>query len=385
MSSRVIIFFGNFFFSVSTALSIYVLLPYLTTYMSEAYTGLVIATGGFVALILFFLLPKWEGRYGAQQLVLGLAALEMFSFLALAVAPSAFAGTLFVISAFALQPCVFYGLDLLLEATGSDVSDTGRVRTAFLTAWNIGALTAPLLLSAVLINSNDYGRVFVVAAGMLVPFIVLLAAQKLPQIARGHAVTSMKKTLVCISHDRDFSAVTFAHFLLYLFYIWAPLYTPMYLHSVLGFPWSSLGWIFAIMLIPYVVLEYPAGWLADRYLGDKEMMFVGFVLAGGSLAALSVLTPDSSIYLVLGILFLSRVGAALVEGMTEGHFFRRMTATDINSMSFFRGVWPLAFTIGPLVASLIFFFGNFQLFFILTGCFIMITGVVTTLLIKDFR
>lgn len=384
MHPRAILFVGNFFFSIFTALTIYVLLPFLSSFMPAAYTGLVVTAGGVIAVALFPLLPRLVTRHGAQQLALVFAIIEMVALFALAAAPGAIAGSMLAIIAITLVPFISYELDLLLEAAASEKSEMGRIRTIFLTAWNSGALAAPLLLAALLDNTNDYYRVFIAAAAMLVPFIVLFAARSLPK-GVSPKLSHMQDTLACMAHDRDLAAVTFAHFLLYLFYIWAPLYVPAYLHSVLGIPWSTLGLMFSIMLIPYALLEYPAGWIADRFLGDKELMFAGFIIAGGALAMLGTLSPDSSLSLILLILIGSRIGAALVESMTEGHFFRRVSAEDVNSMSIFRGIWPLANVIGPIVASLILYFGTYQLFFVISGGFILIVGAATTLLIRDFK
>jgi MFS family permease len=384
MSPRVILFVGNFFFSIFTALTIYILLPFLSAFMPHMYAGLVVAAGGLVAVALFPALPQLVARYGAQQLALVFALAEMIALFALAAAPGAIAGALLVIITVALQPFISYELDLLLEATDGDKGTMGRVRTIFLTAWNFGALAAPLLLGAILDSTNDYNRIFLAAAATLVPFVVLFAARTLPKGAPPK-LSHMRDTLTCVSCDRDLAAVTFAHFLLYLFYIWAALYIPIYLHNVLGFSWADLGWMFSVMLIPYALLEYPAGWIADKILGDKELLFAGFIIAGASLAAFSILTPFSSLTLVLTLLVASRVGAALVESMTEGHFFRRVSKEDINSMSIFRGIWPLANVIGPVAASLILFLGNFQILFALTGGFILAAGAGATLFIKDFR
>lgn len=384
MSPRVILFFANFFFSTLSALAIYVLLPYLSTLMPVAYTGLVVAGGGLVALILFPFLPRLVGRYGAQKLALIFALVEMITLFVLAAAPGAFASILLVIVMVALQPFLSYELDLLLEAASSGAGMAGRVRALFLTAWNAGAFIAPLLIGALLANSDAYGRVFIAAAAALVPFIVLFAARRLPTGAIPEP-SPMSETLACIFHNRDLAAVSVAHIVLWFFYVWAPLYGPIYLHSVLGFSWADLGWIFSIMLIPYVLLEYPAGWLADRFIGDKEMMLAGFLVAGAALSSLGLLTSSSSLTLVLCILIVSRSGAALIESMTEGHFFRRVTARDVNSVSFFRGAWPLAYVIGPIIGSTILFFGSYQLLFLLTGGFIAIAGSIATLMVKDFR
>lgn len=384
MSPRVTIFVGNFFFAIFTSLAIYVLLPFLSAFMPSQYAGLVVAAGGVIAVASFPFLPELVARYGAQQLTLVFALVEMVALFALAAAPGAIAGALLVIITVALQPFISYALDLLLEAATTEKETVGRVRTLFLTAANFGALAAPLLLGAILDSTNDYNRVFLAAAATLVPFIVLFTGKSLPKRAPPK-LSHMRDTLYCLSCDRDLAAVTFAHFLLYLFYIWAALYIPIYLHNTLGFSWANLGWMFSVMLIPYALLEYPAGWIADQMLGDKELMFAGFTIAGGAFAMLSILTPASPLFFILIILVSSRVGAALIESMTEGHFFRRVSEDDINSISIFRGIWPLANVIGPVAASLILFVGNFQILFALTGGFILATGVGATLLIKDFR
>ncbi|MBU6214603.1 MFS transporter [Patescibacteria group bacterium] len=384
MSPRAFLFFGNFFLSISSALLVYILLPFLSSYIPESVTGLVIAGGGALSLSLFFVLPHWGQTYGAQRLALTFGTVEMIALLVLSAAPGVLIGTLLIVMVLALQPCISYTLDLLLQSASLEHDSIGRIRTSFLTAWDIGALVAPLLLAAVLVNSNAYSRVFIASSMMLVPFIILFARHALPR-AIVLRPAPLRDTLRCIVRDRDLSAVILAHFLLYLFYIWAPFYVPVYLHNNLGIPWSSLGWVFSIMLLPYVLLEYPTGWIADRLLGDKEMMLAGFLIAGTSLASMGLLTHGSSLALILFILVCSRVGTTLIEAMTEGHFFRRVTEQDVNSMSFFRSVWPLASTIAPIVASLVLFYGNFPLFFFITGGFIVAAGTFATLRIKDFR
>ncbi len=384
MHPRIILSVGNFFFSIFSALVTFILLPYLSLFMPAAYTGFVVAGSAVVAVILFPFLPRIVERYGVQYIALVLAFVEMVVLFALAAMPSAVAGILLISITIIMQPFFAYGLDLLLEATVVDSNTTGEVRALFRTAWSLAALAAPLLLGALLANSDSYGRIFIAAAAMLVPIIVLFALRRLPRGPAPHP-SHMRDTLVCILHNRDLAAVTFANLLLYLFYIWMPLYTPIYLHNVLGISWSDLGWMFSIMLVPYVLIEYPAGWVADRFLGDKELMFAGFLIAGGAAAALSLLTPSTSLVVILIILVASRVGAALIEAMVEAHFFRRVSKRDINSVSVFRGVWPLSYIIGPIIGSLILVFGSYQLFFVLTGGFVVVAGIITTLLIKDFK
>ena len=384
MNPRVVISVGNFFFSLFSTVTLYILLPYLSSFMPAAYTGLVIAGGAFVACMLFPFLPRFVSRYGAQQLALVFALLEMLALVALAASPGAFAGAFFVAVTMALQPFLAYELDLLLEATVAEEGITGRVRAIFLTAWNAAALAAPLLIGALLADSDAYGRVFLAGAGALVPFVVLFAARRLPRVETPQ-LSRMGDTLRCILKDRDLAAVTFGHLLLYLFFVWAPLYVPAYLHIELGIPWSDIGWMFFVMLLPYVLLQYPSGVLADRYIGDKEMMFAGFILAGASLAAIGLFSSATPLVVIVCALVASRVGAALIESMTEIHFFRRVSEKDINSISVFRGIWPLANLIAPIVGSVILIFGSYQALFAITGGLIAVAGGAAALLIRDFR
>ncbi|MBI4066050.1 MFS transporter [Candidatus Kaiserbacteria bacterium] len=384
MRPRTVIYIGNFFFSLFIALITFILLPYVSSFIPEAYAGLVISGGALIAVILFPLMPKLVERHGAQRLVLAFAVLEMLALLALATTPGPITGILLIAVAVALQPFIAYELDILLETTVIEEHTTGRVRAIFLTAWNIAALAAPLLVGALLARSDAYEHVFLIAAVALVPFIVLLTVRNLPRGVTPK-LPNIWGTLLCIVRDRDLFAVTFGHFLLYMFFVWAPFYIPVYLHTDLEIPWSDLGWVFSIMLLPYVLIQYPAGLLADKVFGDKELMFAGFVLTGLSFATIGFFTASTPLMVIIIVLFVSRVGAALIEGMTEGHFFRRMSEKDVNAISVFRGIWPFTEFIAPIIGSAILIFGNFELFFIFTGGFIAVAGAISTLLIKDFR
>lgn len=384
MRPRVVISLGNFFFALSSTIITYMMIPYLSSFMSAAAAGLVIAAGALLSCFVFPFLPRLVARWGAQQLVIVFALAEVLALFVLSATPGAVAGAIFAAVAFSLQPFLAYELDLLLEATVAEEGTTGRVRTLFITAWNVASLAAPLLIGALLAPEESYVGVFLAAAAAIVPFILLFAGPKLPA-GRAPDLSGFRETLHRIAHDRDLAAVTFGHLLLYLFFVWAPFYTPIYLHEVLGIPWSELGWMFAIMLVPYVLIEYPAGVLADKLIGDKEMMFAGFLITGASLAAIGLFTPATPLILILAVLVASRAGAALIESMTEGHFFRRVSEKDLGSVSVFRGIWPFSDIIAPVVGSIILLVGSYQSLFFITGGFIAIAGMGTTLLIKDFR
>lgn len=385
MRARTILFFGNFFTAIVVNLVSYTFVSYLLTFIPGTYIGLAIAAGGLIATGLFLFLPRFVARYGAQRLALTATSLTMVMLFAAASAPHTIASMILVVLVVSFQPFVYYGLDLLLEATVEREAVTGRVRSMFLTGGDLGILVAPLLIGTLLAKTDTYSIIFFTAGAILMPFLVLFASRTLP---KGVApdTTHVRDTLRRLVHDRDLAAVTVGHLILYLFYIWVPFYVPVYLHGILGIPWSRLGWIFSVILLPYLLIEYPAGWIADKVLGDKEMMLVGFVLAGSALASVSLLTTTSSTAAIVITLLATRTGAAFIESMTEGHFFRRVSEQDLISVSVFRGVWPVANVIAPLVVGAILLFsGSYQLLFLATGGFIVFAGTVSTFLIRDFR
>jgi MFS family permease len=384
MSPRIVRSLGNFFFSFFSTLILFTVLPYLTSYMPDAYAGLVVAAGALLACCLFPLLPRLTSRHGAQPLALVFAITEIIALLALAVAPGAVTASIAVAVIMALQPFLAYALDLLLESTVIEEGTTGRVRALFLTAWNVAALAAPLLMGDLLASSEAYDHVFLAAAASLTLFVVLLGGRKLPNGQKPELVR-LGKTLGTLVSDRDTAAVLFGHLLLYFFFIWAPLYTPFFLHAHLGISWSEIGWLFSFMLLPYVLIQYPAGFLADRFWGDKELMFGGFLLAGGALAAFGLFTPATPLFVIAAVLIASRIGSALIETMTEGHFFRRVSEKNVNAVSVFRGIWPLSEFLAPVIGSVILVFGSYELFFLVAGGFIALAGAGTTLFIKDFN
>jgi MFS family permease len=284
----------------------------------------------------------------------------------------------------AIAPLISYQMDLLLEATVAREEATGRIRTLFLTSGSIALILAPMVLAWLLDGTNAYWRVFAVASASTIPFIILMSLRPLPHGTNMNIVT-LAQAFQCLIENQDTRATVLAHATLQFFYHLAPFYIPLYLHSVLQIPWSTLGLLFTIMLLPFVLLEYPAGWLADRKWGDKEILLVGFVLLAGSFAALALVNADTMILVILFILILNRSGAALVEAMTEGHFFRRISKEDDAAVGVFRITRPLAALSAPIVGSIILSVSSYGTLFVVTGLLIGIVGVSSTLKIRDIK
>lgn len=377
---------GNFFSSIHFYLIVYVVAPYLATFIPDDQTGLVVAGGAVGTLIAFPLMPKLARTYGAKRASVVAAAVVGTGLFVLANQPPFWFAALALALVCATSPIIQYFLDLLLEATNAGVNETGRVRTAYITAGNIALIIAPLVIGWLLGDGNAYWRIFLLAGVTLAPFIALFLIEPLPEERDVSTHPKIIDTCKCMIQDLDLRAASFANLVLQLFYHLAPLYIPLYLHSVLGIPWSELGWMFMVMLLPFVLLEYPAGYIADRWLGDKELLITGFVIIGLAFGALAFVTTQTPLYILVTILVVSRVGAALVEAMVEGHFFRRVSATDTNTVSVYRMARPLSALIAPVAASvLLFLTESYAVFFITSGFVIVALGVLSARQVQDVR
>ncbi|MGE5541167.1 MAG: MFS transporter [Bacillota bacterium] len=384
MSPRSILTFGNFFAVAHFYLIIYLITPYLATFMPDSATGLVVSLGAIMTLSVFPFMPHLVRRYGPRRLAVFFGSIEAFALAWLAVEPTPIPAVLMVAVACATSPLLVYQLDLLLEATIAKEGTTGRIRTMFLTAGNIALVASPLIAGMLLDSGEAYWRVYALAAVSLVPFIGLMLVRRLPEGRTPNFVTVME-AYVCLLRDKDLRAIVIAHGTLQFFYHVAPLYIPLYLHHVLGMPWQNLGWMFAVMLFPFVLLEYPAGWLADRKWGDQELLLAGFVLMATAFAALAMVTADTTVLVILILLVMNRAGAALVEAMSEGHFFRRVSENDAATVSLFRMTRPMAALTAPVVCSILLSISSYGALFIVTGMLIGIVGVASGLAIKDIK
>lgn len=384
MHPRLVLSVGNFLSAIYFFLVIYIVAPYLALLMPASKTGLVVSLGALATLILFPFVPQMVRTIGAKRLALILAALQAVFLSVLALSPSVLFAVLCVVVVMALAPILSYQLDLLLEAVTDEEGTTGRVRTLFITAGSVALLLAPLIIGWVLDGTEAYGRVFLFAALSLTPFIALFLFERLPTGEVPH-VSKIATTLACIWANPDLRAAALGNGVLQFFFHLAPLYIPLYLHTVLGFPWSDLGWVFAVMLLPFVFLEYPAGIIADKWLGDKEMLIAGFVITGIAFGTLALITASTSLVVIAAILFVSRIGAALVEAMVEGHFFRSVTERDASTITVYRMMRPVGALIAPLFASLLLVTGNYLLFFIVSGAFIVALGIIVTIPLRDVR
>lgn len=344
---------SGFLLSVSTALSIYIHSSFLKTLVPEEMVGYLFTLAS--ALTFFVIYNYWRlvSRYGNHETLLAVVGLQMLSAIVLACNISPVTSIVAFVVFMILSTVSIINYDLWMEPMTRNV-ETGRIRGVFWTATNLGFLISPFM-TGLLAERYGFGPAYLASAGVLIPAWVIIF------ISRNHRAPktlynphqSTRAMLLRIVRSPNLRGIFAISTLLFVFYSLMVVYSPLFLIRA-GLDWKEIGTIFTIMLLPFVLIEYPAGWLADNYIGETEMLTLGFSLVG--ISTLLMLKADRFSEFAL-TLFFSRVGASLVEIMRESYFYKQVDAEDLDLIEAFRNTVTIAYTFAPLFASFALLFG----------------------------
>lgn len=292
--------------------------------------------------------------------------------------PSFFSGTILLI--FIITSSVLWVLfDILLEGF-SDNNHTGSIRGLNLSMLNFGVLLAPFLATATLENFNFQGVFLVMLILYTILFVFCLVAfrnvtgSRLRKHSFWHALLLVRKS-------NDLLRSYILSFALYFFYAVMIIYMPLYL-TKLGFSFGEIGSLFTIMLIPFVLVQYPLGKLADTKYGEKEILILSLAIALVSTIIIATTENHSFIWWAT-ILLISRVGIAGLEVMKDTHFYRHVSADEVDIISFFRTSLPIANILVAALATGLLAFLPLESVFYLTALVLGVAFVTSFFLVDS--
>lgn len=368
-----------FLFALHVAIPAYITSTFLSNYVGEQAVGIVYTLGAIATIIAFTQLPKLLGRFGNYRVTTIMIVADLLTTFILAFSQNPLILVIAFIINFVAIAAIGLSMDIFLESYSTD-SKTGRIRGYFLTSGNIAWVISPLI-NSVLVQESNYPAVFLASAILLLPIILILLEHFRNFKDAEYRTINYWGTLKEVFKQKNIRGILVAGFLLQFFYSWMVIYTPIYLHDHLGFNWSDLNMIFSLMLLPFILIELPLGKLADSRWGEKEILSLGFIIMAISTALISYVT-DHHFIIWIAILFMTRVGASMVEIMSETYFFKKIDATNLNLMDVFRTVRPWAYVLGPLTAILLLQFLPLQYLFLALG-FITVIGLRYSLSLED--
>lgn len=377
-SLRISAYAATLFFSLHYATTLYINSSFLEQYFpSTLITALYIA-GALGGIWLFMLAPSLLKKFQNKTLLIIFILLEAVAIGGLSYAASpAFIALLFILYG-SVSMMIYYCIDLFLERASSDKT-TGETRGIHLTLMNTAIASAPLLV-AFLAPHGEFSRVYTASALILLPLLLIAAIAFKDTVEPRDSSRSAFLLLRHWKQLHDVRNVTIVRFILEFFFTIMVIYTPVYLNSILGFEWKEIGIIFTIMLLPFIFFEYPLGKIADRFLGEKEIMTAGLFITGAALLTL----PFLPITLVAWstALFFTRVGASFIEVTTESYFFKQIGDRDHDLISIFRLVRPLALIAGSVAGLAAISVVSYEAMFLVLAV-VLFYGMIQSLRIKD--
>lgn len=370
----------GFIFSLHTALIMYSNSSFLNQFIPESYMGLLYSAGSLLAIIGLMMIPKSIVKFGSRitMAVLLLSTIAICIVNMVAMSPITIAIAFCFL--FAMNVMFFLTNDIVIDQLGNNQS-MGSIRGKYLTVLNMGYVIAPLATGYILARMG-FPALYAVAGILLVPLIWLSFFVPLsPHVheSKVNIFVSLRK----LWKTPDVRNIMFANFILQFFYAWMVIYTPVYLHTEIGIPWDSIGTMFSIMLFAFVLTQIPLGKLADKVLGEKELLFVGFIVMGASTIALYLL-PYFTLPLLALVLFITRLGASCVEVMTETYFFKKVAPSETGIISIFRNTYPVSYIIAPIIGSGIIAISSTKHLFLILGIICM-CGIFFVLPIRNTR
>ncbi|MCM2339289.1 MAG: MFS transporter [Burkholderiales bacterium] len=379
--NRKIIFLAGFLFSIPVALVSYINSSYLETYIDKNYVGIIYIVASTVAILGLLKMPKALNIFGNRLTILLSFLLTFSSLILLATTSNILVAIPAFVVYFASISFIIFSLDIFIEDFSKD-SSVGSLRGLYLTIINIAWIISQIISGSV-INNTSLSKIYLISAGFIfvgmLIFVFFLRNFKDPEYKK----ISVLKTLKSFIENKNISKIYLSSLILQFFYAWMIIYTPIYLHEYMNFSWDKIGVIFSIMLIPFILLDYPLGKLSDK-IGEKKMLNIGFIIIFISVFCIPFL-KESSVLIWAMILFMTRVGAATIEIMNEAYFFKNVKEENADEISFYRNASPFAYIIAPLLAvPILFLIPSFKyLFFVLSA--ILLSGFFISLRIKDVK
>ena len=369
----------GFFTTLHVGIPIYINSPFLSTFTTEQFVGIIFIIGSLLSILGILATTKSIEKYGNYRTMLVLISFEIIALAGMI----AFNSFVLIVPAFFIHFIFTFvfgiNIDVLLEHHSKD-EKTGGIRGTFLTLNNFAWVVVPVL-AGFIVKSSNFWKAYLVSVIFLIPVLFLLASSfknfKDPEYKR----LKFWKTFKRVRENKDIKNIFLVGITMRIFFAIMIIYTPMYLLNHIGFSFSEMGIILTVAMLAYLLLEYPLGKIADKRFGEKEILTVGFIILSITTMIISFVTGTSLVLWAI-IMFSTRVGAAMIESMSETYFFKKTNSSDADVLSFFRTAGPIAYLIAPTLGSIFLIFFDLKYIFLATGI-IMLVGLKFSLAIKD--
>ncbi|MDO8241241.1 MAG: MFS transporter [Candidatus Moranbacteria bacterium] len=359
--------FVTFLMGFSQAVLVYVMSSYFKLATGTESVGIFYGVSYLIFLLILLNLHKLVRLLGKSNVFYFSVLLNIIISTVLIFTNPSLSGVLLLMLYIIMGHIEWVALDVIVESFSVD-NKSGRIRGLHLTILNAGFWFGPFA-SVYVLDKIGFEGIFVFAL-IFNCFVLIFGLLGFRNI--NHRFEQKLKVLDVIRKvlaKKDIMRIYYVSFVLEFFYALMTIYTPIYLRD-LGYSWESIGLIFTIMLAPFVLLQYPMGVLADKKFGEKEfLLFAIFTMAISTIAIYFIGSGSVVVWAV--VLFVTRIGASLIEILRDSYFFKKVDAFDVDIINFFRTSLPVAYIAATTFSSFILFFLPIKFAFIFTGLVVL--------------
>ncbi len=373
------IFIATIFFAFHHYFILYINSSYLETLIPRTWVGILYSLASLLTIFVLLKLSRIIEKLGILRTIIAVTMIDIIVLAIMTLSDLAPLKLLCFVIYAAIPALILVCLDTVIEDTVKN-KVMGRTRGILLTLFGTVAVASPLIVGG-MVSDGGFKQVYVFSLFFLILFLIIIISNRhrfnKANLTKIKGMDSVREFFSM--HDiRRIGVVNFA---LHFFFSWMIIYIPLYLNTEMGFSWTDIGIMISISLVPFVILEIPAGEIADESLGEKEMLVGGMILM--VIASLLFPTLGKGAFVIWTlVLLLARTGGSVMETMVESYFFKKSKGKD-ELIEVFRMAQPLAYIAGPLVGSIMLFFVPFAYIFpilavVLLGAMLQALRIVDT-------
>jgi hypothetical protein len=363
----------------------YINSSFLEQFLPEAGVGTIYTLSSALSVLIFLFISRVLRRVGSFKLTLSLLIIDFLAVLGLAYATELREAVPLLLVHLISVPLIIFNIDVFMEERiGNNEDATGSRRGLLLMLASAVGAISPLTSSFFIDGAvNTFTNAYLLSAATLIPIAAILLLFFRDFSDPEYCEIDLFSAMRTFWRNLNIRYVFLAQFTLQMFFMLSVVYMPIYLVQHIGLTWVEFGIVMFFAQLAYVFLEYPAGIIADRFIGEKEMMGFGFLIMTVSISWMSFV-DSTSVLIWSVIMFTIRVGASLVEATTESYFFKQTKSNDAQVISFFRVTNPLSYVIGALLGSLSLLYLPYNLLFVVFAL-LMIPAMFFTTNLKDTK
>lgn len=352
-------------FTFHIALAAYVNSSFIAQNIQAKYVGLLYTVASIITLIIFAKSSYILRYLGNKKFVLTLLSINILSLFGLIFIQNAYILAICFIGFITTNSAVMFSMDIFVEHF-TDKKKEASSRGIYLSIINLSWVISPLLTALIVGSDNNYKLLYQISTAIacIMTVILLLSVREFTDTI--YNKIPLMKGLSYLKNTGHVRSIVVLNFLLQIFFSIMVVYTPIYLRMNMNFTWEQIGVIFTVMLVPFVIFSALTGRLIERYNFQKrKLISFGFFVMVASVSIIPHLGNNIALWAL--VLFMTRMGASIVQTTTEVYFFTHVKEEDAYLFGIYRDMDPLAHIVGPLVASLIIIaFPFVYLFFALT-------------------